>query len=101
MVLTPILKHISTLILDAPHSRFAAHSHSDTACSSLPICSTFPLSYCMILTPVLQHIPNLVVDIKTMGNRVYVSDVQESIHYLRYRATENQLVIFSDDTYQR
>ena len=36
-----------------------------------------------------------------MGNRVYVSDVQESVHYLRYRPTENQLVIFSDDTYQR
>lgn len=61
----------------------------------------FPLWYCMVLTPTLQHIPNLVVDIKTMGNRVYVSDVQESIHYLRYRPTENQLVIFSDDTYQR
>ena len=55
----------------------------------------------MVPTPTAQHIPNLVVDIKTMGNRVYVSDVQESVHYLRYRPTENQLVIFSDDTYQR
>ena len=48
-----------------------------------------------------QHIPNLIVDIKTLGNRVYVSDVQESVHYIRYRPSENQLVIFADDTYQR
>lgn len=48
-----------------------------------------------------KHIPNLIVDIKTIGNRVYVSDVQESVHYVRYRPSENQLVIFADDTYQR
>ena len=48
-----------------------------------------------------KHIPNLVVDIKTMGSRVYVSDVQESIHYVRYRQAENQLVVFADDTVSR
>ena len=41
------------------------------------------------------------MDIKTVGHRIYVSDVQESIHFLRYRPVENQLIIFADDTFQR
>lgn len=49
----------------------------------------------------IQHIPNLIVDIKTVGHRIYVSDVQESIHFLRYRPVENQLIVFADDTFQR
>ena len=36
-----------------------------------------------------------------MGNRVYVSDVQEAVHFVRYKAVENQLVIFADETCQR
>lgn len=38
------------------------------------------------------------VDIKTFGDRIIVSDVQESVHYVKYRRGENQLVIFADDT---
>lgn len=48
-----------------------------------------------------KHLPNLIVDIQTMGNRVYVSDVQEAVHFVRYKAVENQLVIFADETCQR
>lgn len=48
-----------------------------------------------------QHIPSLIVDIKARGQRVYVSDVQESLFVLRYRRHENQLIIFADDTNQR
>lgn len=48
-----------------------------------------------------KHIPSLIVDIKARGQRVYVSDVQESLFVLRYRRHENQLIIFADDTNQR
>lgn len=48
-----------------------------------------------------KHIPNFIMNIHTMGNRIVVSDVQESFHFLRYRRQENQLIIFADDTYPR
>uniref|UniRef100_A0A2C9JNG1 DNA damage-binding protein 1 n=1 Tax=Biomphalaria glabrata TaxID=6526 RepID=A0A2C9JNG1_BIOGL len=48
-----------------------------------------------------KHIPNAIVSIHTMGNRVFVGDVQESIHFVRYRRPENQLIIFCDDTNPR
>lgn len=49
----------------------------------------------------LQHIPNIIAGINTMGPRIYVSDVQESVLFLRYKQYENQLVIFADDVSQR
>ncbi|KAG7153498.1 Splicing factor 3B subunit 3-like [Homarus americanus] len=49
----------------------------------------------------IGHIPNLIVDIKARGQRVFVSDVQESLFVLRYKRQENQLIIFVDDTNQR
>jgi splicing factor 3B subunit 3 len=36
-----------------------------------------------------------------MGNRIYATDIQESIHILRYKTMENQLVTFADDTCPR
>ena len=48
-----------------------------------------------------QHLPTLIVDIRSMGNRVYVSDVQEGVHFVRYKAAENQLIIFADETLPR
>ena len=36
-----------------------------------------------------------------MGNRIVVSDIQESFHFVRYRRQENQLIIFADDTNPR
>ena len=33
-----------------------------------------------------------------MGNRIVVSDIQESFHFVRYKRQENQLIIFADDT---
>lgn len=36
-----------------------------------------------------------------MGHRVYVTDVQESFHFLRYKRQENQLIVFADDTHPR
>ena len=43
----------------------------------------------------------MVVGIQTMGQRIYVSDVQESIHFVRHKQHENQLIIFADDLSQR
>jgi len=48
-----------------------------------------------------QHIPNLVTSIHTMGQRVVVTDVQESLFWVRYRRNENQLIVFADDTHPR
>lgn len=49
----------------------------------------------------MQHIPNLIVSIQAMGQRIYVSDVQESVYMIRYKRQENQLIIFADDTHPR
>ncbi|KAG7281570.1 hypothetical protein CRUP_007604 [Coryphaenoides rupestris] len=48
-----------------------------------------------------KHIPNLVTSIHTMGQRVVVTDVQESLFWVRYRRNENQLIVFADDTHPR
>jgi len=49
----------------------------------------------------LQHIPNCIVAIHSMGSRIVVSDSQDSFHFVRYKRTENQLIVFADDTNQR
>ena len=43
----------------------------------------------------------MVVGIQSIGDRIIVSDVQESVHFVKYRRGENQLVIFADDTSPR
>lgn len=48
-----------------------------------------------------KHIPNLIVDIHSLGSHIYVSDIQEAVHFVRYKPVENQLVVFADETCQR
>ncbi|KAF4523972.1 hypothetical protein B566_EDAN013555 [Ephemera danica] len=48
-----------------------------------------------------KHIPNMIVSIQTMGHRIFVGDVQESVYMVRYKRMENQLIIFADDTHPR
>lgn len=48
-----------------------------------------------------KHIPNQIVNIQSMGQRIYVSDVQESVYFVRYKRAENQIIIFADDTHPR
>eukprot|EP00040_Diaphanoeca_grandis_P039239 m.258510 g.258510 ORF g.258510 m.258510 type:complete len:1196 (+) comp36678_c0_seq1:191-3778(+) len=48
-----------------------------------------------------KHIPNNIVDIKSMGHRVIVSDQKDSFFFLKFKAGENSLVIFADDTNPR
>jgi len=38
-----------------------------------------------------QHIPHIIVNIQAVGDRVIVSDVQESVHFVKYRRGENQV----------
>ncbi|MFH4974589.1 hypothetical protein AB6A40_001298 [Gnathostoma spinigerum] len=48
-----------------------------------------------------RQLPCLVVDIRSMGQRIVVSDSQESVHFMRYKKHDNQLSIFCDDTSPR
>lgn len=48
-----------------------------------------------------KHIPNAIVSINAIGQRIYVSDVQESVYAVRYKRQENQLIVFADDTHPR
>uniref|UniRef100_A0A915JI41 Splicing factor 3B subunit 3 n=1 Tax=Romanomermis culicivorax TaxID=13658 RepID=A0A915JI41_ROMCU len=48
-----------------------------------------------------KHLPNTIVNLQSQGNRLIVSDVQESVFFVCYKAVENQLIIFADDTCQR
>jgi len=43
----------------------------------------------------------MIVHITAHGNRIYVSDVQESVHYVRYKRQDNQLILFADETNPR
>ncbi|OIW12784.1 hypothetical protein TanjilG_24717 [Lupinus angustifolius] len=45
--------------------------------------------------------PNTIVSIHAYRDRIYVSDMQESFHYCKYRRDENQLYIFADDCVPR
>ncbi|KAJ8584566.1 hypothetical protein M405DRAFT_774030 [Rhizopogon salebrosus TDB-379] len=42
-----------------------------------------------------------IVSLTTQGSRIIVGDMQESIHYAVYKAPENRLLIFADDTQPR
>ncbi|CAB4062004.1 SF3B3 [Lepeophtheirus salmonis] len=48
-----------------------------------------------------KHIGNIIVGIQSIGDRIIVADVQESVHFIKYKRQENQLVIFADDTTPR
>ena len=43
----------------------------------------------------------MIVHITTYGSRIFVSDVQESVHFVRYKRLDNQLIVFADETNPR
>jgi splicing factor 3B subunit 3 len=45
-----------------------------------------------------KSFPTFIVGLQTQGDRIYVGDIQESIHLVRYIYQENALVVFADDT---
>lgn len=50
---------------------------------------------------VCQSFANMVTSLSTQGSRILVGDVQESIHFAVYKAPENRLLVFADDTAPR
>lgn len=48
-----------------------------------------------------KKIPSFVMNIDVLGSRIIVHDGQESFHFIKFNAKDNQLVIFCDDTYPR
>ncbi|KAF2070066.1 hypothetical protein CYY_008612 [Polysphondylium violaceum] len=48
-----------------------------------------------------KSIPCTIVNIHTMGDRLVVGDIQESIHFVKYKRSENMLYVFADDTVPR
>lgn len=48
-----------------------------------------------------KNFPNTIMAIHTYGDRIYVADIQESFHYVKYRRDENQLYTFADDSCSR
>ena len=49
----------------------------------------------------LADFPNAIVCLQSAGDRVYAGDMQESVHFVRYKADDNALYIFADDTAPR
>src|ERR1700761_3532045 len=45
--------------------------------------------------------PSAIVTLNTQGSRIIVGDMQESLIYAVYKAPENRLLIFADDTSPR
>ncbi|KAG0308305.1 Splicing factor 3B subunit 3 [Dissophora globulifera] len=41
--------------------------------------------------------PNCIVSLNNQGDRIIIGDIQESVHYASYIASENKIVVFADD----
>jgi splicing factor 3B subunit 3 len=48
-----------------------------------------------------HQFPNSIQTIHVEGNRIYVGDITESFHFVKYNHIENTLTIFADDTTPR
>lgn len=48
-----------------------------------------------------KNFPNTIMSIHTYGDRIYIGEIQESFHYVKYRRDENQLYTFADDSCSR
>jgi splicing factor 3B subunit 3 len=45
--------------------------------------------------------PNMIVDLQTQGSRIVCADIQESVSYVTYKFTDNNLIPFADDSIAR
>ena len=48
-----------------------------------------------------KHLTNKIMTIHSNGYRIFVTDVQDSVTFLKYKPVENQMIIFADDPCQR
>ena len=49
----------------------------------------------------IAGLPNSVQSINTNGNRIYVADSQESVHFFKYRHADKSMYVFADDMIPR
>jgi len=50
---------------------------------------------------IAQSFASVIVTLNTQGSRIIAGDAQDSLHYCVYKAPENRLLIFADDTSSR
>lgn len=48
-----------------------------------------------------RSLPHHICSLSALGSRIYVGDVQESVHYFKYKKSDNQLYCFADDVNPR
>eukprot|EP00878_Enallax_costatus_P010041 GHUV01010480.1.p1 GENE.GHUV01010480.1~~GHUV01010480.1.p1 ORF type:complete len:1094 (+),score=306.67 GHUV01010480.1:216-3497(+) len=48
-----------------------------------------------------RQLPQHVAQLHTLGSRIFVGDVQESVHFFRYNKADNKLYCFADDVHPR
>lgn len=48
-----------------------------------------------------RQFPTNIIKLLSSGDRIYVGDMAESIHFVKYKRLENVLAIFADDTFPR
>jgi hypothetical protein len=48
-----------------------------------------------------KTLPTAVVRLQAYGDRIFVGDMAESLHFVKYGRTDNSLVVFSDDAVPR
>ena len=66
-----------------------------TASSRLP-CNTDSSG-----TLVARRLPNFVKTLHAEGDRIFVGDLQESFHFMRYKKADNALYVYADDIVPR
>lgn len=48
-----------------------------------------------------RKLPSFVTSLQVMGDRIFVGDLQESFHYMKYKRSENSMYIYADDLVPR
>ena len=51
--------------------------------------------------PPACRLPNFVKTLHAEGDRIFVGDLQESFHYMRYKKADNALYVYADDIVPR
>jgi len=48
-----------------------------------------------------RNFPNFITTLHAAGDRIYVGDVQESVHFVKYKVDEGSMYVFADDSKPR
>ena len=55
----------------------------------------------MLTLTIIKSFATAIVSLATQGSRILVGDMQESVFFVAYKAPENRLLVFADDTQSR